>query len=306
MIGAVVQGDKILSRCKKKTGAEEGPEAVLSRIASVIKTVVKDAGLTADDFDGVSMAVPGPHDREKGIMVYTPNLGFRDFPIKELLEKKIGISVSLENDVNAGTYGEYKLGAGKGLDHVIGLFPGTGIGGGIVLNGRLFRGATGNAGEIGHMIIQADGALCGCGQHGCLEALASRTAISKEAVAAASAGKAPATFAQAGSNFKNYKSGVFAAAYKNNEKSIIDIVERSARYLGIGMANCVNIFNPQMFILGGGVVEKLGKKYVALAEKSMRAHALKHLSKDVTVVEAQLGDDAVFLGAAHLLLDEGK
>lgn len=304
MIGAVVQGERIVSRCKKKTGAEQGPEAVLSRIASVIKTVVKDAGLTAGDIEGISMAVPGPHDREKGIMVYTPNLGFRDFPIKELLGKKVGIAISLENDVNAGTYGEYKLGAGRGLKHVIGLFPGTGIGGGIVLNGRLYRGATGNAGEIGHMIIQADGALCGCGRHGCLEALASRTALSKEAVAAASAGKAPATFAVAGSDFKKYKSGVFAEAYKHNEKAIIDIVERSARYLGIGMANCVNIFNPELFILGGGVVEKLGKTYVDLAEKSMRAHALEHLSKEVKVVEAQLGDDAVLLGAAHLLLDE--
>ena len=304
MVAAVVQGEKILSRCKKKTGAEEGPEAVLDRIASVIKTVVKEAGLKAADIHGVCMAVPGPHDREKGIMVYTPNLGFRDFPIKKLLEKKVGITVNLENDVNAGTYGEFKLGAGKGSKHVIGLFPGTGIGGGIVLDGRLYRGATGNAGEIGHMIIQADGALCGCGQYGCLEALASRTAVTKEAVAAASAGKAPKTFANVGTEFKNYKSRVFADAYSNNEKPIIEIIERSARYLGIGMANCVNIFNPELFILGGGVVEKLGKPYVKLAEQSMRDHALKHLVKEVSVVEAQLEDDAVLLGAAHLLLDE--
>jgi len=306
MIGAVIQGERVLSRCKKKTGAEEGPEAVLRRITGVIKTVVKEAGLTAGDIEGVSMAVPGPHDREKGIMVYTPNLGFRDFPIKELLEKEVGITIHLENDVNSGTYGEYKLGAGKGYSHVIGLFPGTGIGGGIVLNGRLYRGATGNAGEIGHMIIQADGALCGCGQHGCLEALASRTALTKDTIAAASAGKAPKTYKIAGSDFKNYKSRVFAQAYKNNEQAVIEIIERSAWYMGIGMANCVNIFNPEVFVLGGGVVEKLGTKYVKLAEKSMRAHALEHLSKDVHVVEAQLEDDAVLLGAAHLLLDEGK
>ena len=303
MISAVVADGKILSRARAKTGAQHGPEEVLSKIISVIYESIEKAELKKDDISGICLAVPGPLDRDKGIMVYTPNLGFVDYPMKKNLEKVVGLPVLLENDVNAGTYGEYKQGSAKGYRHILSLFPGTGMGGAMILDGRLYRGASGNAGEMGHIIIDRSGPLCGCGNYGCLEAFSSRTGMAKEAVASASAGKSPEVYKNAGSDFKNYKSRVFAEFYHSDD-TIQKIVNRGAKYLGIGMANFVNIFNPEVIVLGGGVVEKLGRIYIEKAEKSMRKYALQALSKDVTVVEAALGDDAVILGAAHILFDE--
>ena len=303
MIGAVVKDGEVLSRCKNPTDPGEGPDAVFDKITATIEKAIAKADVPKKDIFGICLAVPGPLKRDKGIMAYTPNLGFVDFPMKAKLEKAVRIPVFLENDVNAGTYGEYRCGAAKGFRHIIALFPGTGIGGGIILDGRLYRGASGNAGELGHMIIQTGGALCGCGQYGCLEALASRTALSKDAVAAASAGKAPSVFERTGSDFSQYKSRVFADAYAADEAVIRRMIHKNAKYLGIGMANCINIFNPEVILLGGGLVEKLGEEYVMRAEQSMRKHALDTLVKDVSVVEAELGDDAVILGAAYILLD---
>jgi glucokinase len=210
----------------------------------------------------------------------------------------------LENDVNAGTYGELIAGAGKGYRHVIGLFPGTGLGGGLILDGRLFRGATGGAGEIGHMIIQVDGRRCGCGQYGCLEAMASRTALAKDLVALAATGGAPAIQKKAGSDFSRIKSGLIQSAWEDGEPAVVGLVDRAARHLGIGMANMVNVFNPQLIIIGGGLVEKLGAPYIQKAEQAMRDHAMARLVTIVEVKQAELGDDSTVIGAAALAREQ--
>lgn len=305
MIAALVTNElEIVERIKEKTHAQEGTEAVLKRIAATIRSVMEKSGVDREQVRGVGMAIPGPIDRKAGVILKTPNLGFENTPVREYLEKETGLKLVLENDVNAGTYGEYVRGAGRGFRELIGLFPGTGIGGGLILNGRLYRGATGNAGEIGHMIVKIDGPRCGCGQYGCLEALASRLSISKDAVALASSGNAPFTFKEAGTDIKNYKSRVFARAWKQNETAMVELIKRSARTLGIGMANCVNILNPEAIILGGGLVEKLGTPYIKEAADSMRAHGMKGMVEDVEVLAASLGDDAVFIGAAALAREE--
>ena len=303
MISAVLDRDlRILSREKKNTHASSGSEAVFERILATIRGSVNKAG--ASRLMGVGIASPGPLDVEKGIVLDTPNISFQNFPLRQRLEKELKVPVCLENDVSAGTFGEYKMGAARGFRHVVGIFPGTGIGGGIILDGKLFHGATGNAGEIGHMIIQTDGPLCGCGQFGCVESLASRTALSKDALALAAAGGAPTVFSAVGTDFAKVKSGVLGEAVKKGDKKIKGIIERSARFLGIAMANCVNILNPEAFILGGGLVEKLGRFYVQLAAKSMRVHSLPPLADNVKVLPAELGDDAVLLGAALLIQNQ--
>ncbi len=303
MLCAVFKGDEIVSRYKQETQAYEGTDKVVERIVETIEKGIKKASVSKDDVKGIGIAVPGPIDREKGVIVNTPNLGFYNYPFLKKLKKKFEAPTIIENDVSAGTYGELLQGAAKGYKHIIGVFPGTGIGGGIIVDGKLYRGASGNAGEVGHMIIQLEGPLCGCGQYGCLEAVASKTALSKDAVALAAAGKAPTIMDEAGTDFAKCKSKVFKKAMGDDE-AVTEIIERGAYLLGIGLANLVNIFNPEIIILGGGLVEKLGKKYTGLVEESMRNHAMPAISKDVTILEAELGDDAVVIGAAGAIREE--
>lgn len=287
-------------RAKKKVGKSRDNEAVLEKMREVISDALDDAGIGLSEVSAIGIVCPGPVDFENGIILETPNLGLDNFPIRDRLSDALGVPVFLENDVNAGTYGEYTAGAGRGFSHVVGLFPGTGLGGGLILDGRLYRGATGGAGEIGHMIIQVDGRRCGCGQDGCLEAMASRTAIAKDLVALAATGSAPVVYKKAGSDFSAIKSSVIEKAWREGGSVAVSIVERAARHLGIGMANCVNIFNPELIVIGGGLVEKLGAPYIEMAERAMRTHAMARLVSIVRVKQAELGDDSAVIGAAAL------
>ncbi len=304
MLSALVYEGNIVEKIKEKTKAEKGQEAVAQGIVETITETLKKGGVKKSECGGVCLAVPGPIDLRTGTLVKTPNLGFVDFPLVSMLKNHFPFPIFLENDVNAGTYGEFISGAARGYNHVIALFPGTGIGGGIILNGRLYRGASGNAGEIGHMIIQTEGPRCGCGQQGCLESLASRTAITKETIALTSSGKAPFTLKEASTDFKNYKSRVYEKALEKDERPVVEVIDRAAYFLGIGMANCVNIFNPELIILGGGLVEKLGDYFISRARESMKHHAMAALVEGVEVKPAELGDDAAVLGAAGIALEE--
>jgi glucokinase len=304
MLCAVFDGNEIISRYKQETMAQDGPDEVVVRIIETIREALKEADVDAKEVQGIGFAVPGPIDRKNGVIVNTPNLGFYNYPVIEKLKKEFSFPMILENDVSSGTFGELLQGAAKGYKHVIGVFPGTGVGGGIIIDGKIYHGASGNAGELGHMIIQLDGPLCGCGQYGCLEALASKTALSKDAVALSAAGKAPTIMKEAGTDFANFKSKVFKKAVGNEDKAIQKIVDRGAFMLGIGLANFVNIFNPELIILGGGLVEKLGDPYIKIAEKTMREHAMEALARDVTIETAKLGDDAVVIGAAGAIRQE--
>jgi glucokinase len=299
MIAAVVDRRlKIVSRSRERTGAEEGGEAVYGRVVEAIHAALNKA--KGRKLAAIGIAAPGPLDRKRGIVIETPNLGLRKFPMVERLRKEFGVPVLLENDVNAGVYGEYRAGAARGFSHAVGIFVGTGIGGGLVLDGRLYIGGTGNAGEIGHMIIQTDGPLCGCGQYGCVEALASRTAIAKDAAALAGSGASPAMLEAGGTDLKDIRSGALAQAIEKGDEGVRRVVERAARFVGIAMANCANLLAPEVIVLGGGLLEKLGSLFVREAERSMREHAMASLVSRTKVMLAQLGDDAVPIGAAAL------
>lgn len=304
--GALLEGTSIIQTKKKKTKAEEGVDAVVEQMIDVIESLLEKGDVSIEDIAGVAVAVPGMIDKKLGTILFTPNIGFNNFPLVKKLQNTFEVSILLENDVNAGTYGEFVAGAAKGADNVLGIFPGTGIGGGLIINGRLYRGSGGNAGEVGHMIIQTDGPLCNCGQYGCLEALASRTSISKDAVALAGSGKAPVIYEEAGTDFKNYKSKVFETAYLENDSKVVRVVERAAHFLGIGIANCINILNPEIVVIGGGLIERLGAFYLKSIEQSMEEHALPSALSSVKLVQAALGDDAALIGGAGLLMEEDK
>ncbi|MDA0840442.1 MAG: ROK family protein [Planctomycetota bacterium] len=290
----------ILATNRKKTRAVAGGEEVYQRIKDCIAELAGLPELKRRQLKGIGLGGPGILDSDTGVIVYTPNLHWENFPLGPRLNEDFSVPVCLENDVNMGLYGEFHFGAGKGFKHVIGLFPGTGIGGGLILNGELYRG-TGNAGELGHMTIQVDGPFGAESMRGTLEALASRLAIAKEAAVLAAQGEAPWLLQNAGTDICNIRSGSIAKSIQNGDKSIERIVRRAARYLGIAMGSLVNIFSPEAIILGGGLVEKLEDIYMEESVKAMKENSFTFMSKDVKVLAAALGDDAVVMGAGKLV-----
>ncbi|MFP4642804.1 MAG: ROK family protein [Spirochaetales bacterium] len=299
LCGAVAPDGTVLATEKKKTRAGGDPDQLVERMVKCVRACMTAAELEVDDVGVLGVAAPGPIDVENGILTETSNIGVSNFPLSARLQEELGFPVVLENDVNAGLYGEFMYGHAYGLSEVVGLFPGTGVGGAMILGGSLYRGAGGGAGELGHMVLQPGGPICGCGKRGCLETLASRGAIAREIALLVAIGRAPTVAALTGSDPSLMKSGVIAEAVSAGEQAVIEIVERSAWWLGLGMANCVNIFNPQAIVLGGGLVEKLGEHYIGIAERTMREQAMTFPARDVRVIPAILGDNAAIVGAAR-------
>ena len=305
MLAGVVGPDHhILGKTKRKTPSQSGPEAVYGDIVSTMDEVIAAAGKTRKDIGSVGMSVPGILNRKKGSIVRAPNLGFQDFPLVQRLEADFGFRVFLENDVNAGVWGEFIAGAAQGYHHVLGVFPGTGIGGGLIINGDLYAGAGGNAGEIGHMVLQLEGPLCGCGKRGHIEALASRTAMGKDAAGLIANGTLTGAYAENGADLKAISSKFFAQGLKEGNPHITAIIDRAADLLGTHIGGCLNLLNPELVLIGGGLVEKLGDYYLKRVEKAMRLSAWEFVAADAEVKAAVLGDDAGIIGAADLARKE--
>jgi glucokinase len=299
MLAAVLDEDfKTVETGKIRTPVAAGNKEALSAIVELVQDTISEAGLKKKDIQAVGVAVPGPINFEKGLVIELPNAGMRDFKLRDKLRDQLGVPVIIENDVNAGVYGEFVRGAAKDNKNVVGVFPGTGVGGGIIIDGNLYRGKHGRAGEIGHMIVAAGGPRCGCGKYGCLEAVASKTALAKELVHLAMTGDAPTVLENAGTDIANIKSSVVKKSIEAGEKGTMKAVERIAWYLGVGLGSTIDIFDPDLIVIGGGLVEKLGKTFLKPIEKSTRDHTMS--STDTPVVAAELEDDAVFIGVAAL------
>ncbi len=300
MLAGVLEDDNsVIARAKERTVAGSNDE-VLSQIVAVVDAALTEAAVKTKHIEALGIAVPGPIDMQAGVVLDTPNIGVRDFPLAEALRERYDLPVFLENDVNAGLWGEFVAGSAQGYRHVIGVFPGTGLGGGLILDGHLYRGKRGSAGEIGHMIVQTDGRACGCGGIGCLETVASKTAIARDLVMLAAAGKAATVTAAGGTDITAIKSKVIKKAYESDGEHVQEVVNRAAHFLGVGLANVVNIFDPEVIVVGGGLVERFGTSYLERAVRTMRDRAMPRLVEGVVVKEATLGDDAAIVGAADL------
>jgi glucokinase len=217
--------------------------------------------------------------------------------------KLTGIPVTLGNDVQTGLYGEHQFGAAKGYDNVIGIFMGTGIGGAMILNGHPYRGTSGSAGEIGHIKLDTKGPACGCGGRGCFESYAGRLAIAAEAAVLVARQQAPHLAREAGTDLRAIKSGALARAIRAGDDEIKDLIRAKARRVGFVMANLVTVINPDLVVLGGGVVEAMPSLISHEAEKVMRRHALGAAAKHVKVAVAKLGDHSIVMGAAKRVYD---
>jgi len=293
---------KVLGRCRKKSRSENNPnEKPEDRICRIVRQALEDAKITT--IRGIGVGSPGPLDPDTGVIIDTPNLGWKNFPLGQMLSKSFGVPTVVNNDVNLGTYGEWRFGDFKDAKNVIGVFPGTGIGGGLILNGALFHGFSGAAGEVGHMTIDVGGPYCGCGKRGCLEAVASRLAIASEVAALATRGDAPYILTNCGTDLANIRSGSLAKAIEAGDKLVEGVVRKAAYYVGIGLGNLINIMSPEAVVIGGGLVEAMPKLYLEECQRAVKEHAMPFLRKGVKVVCAKLGDDAVALGAAKLLVE---
>ena len=290
-----------LASAKAKTPVNAGAKAVQARIRETIREALKEAQVLPSALAGIGVGCPGVLDLDRGIILEAPNLGWKKpVALRALLSGWFHCRVVLANDVDAGTYGEWRCGAGKGARTLMGVFPGTGIGGGCVYEGRLLRGRTGSAMEIGHLPVRENGRLCGCGKRGCLEAQAGRLAISAEVAQAAFRGEAPYISANAGSDLKKLKSGLLARAIKAGDGPVERIVRDAMRLVGRGIGGAVNLLAPDVVVLGGGLIEALPRLALEEIRAGLKETAMASFLKQLKVREAELGDDATTLGAAAL------
>lgn len=282
------------------TRAAMGADAVVERIVQMIERVAAETmaatGANRDALLGVGIGAPGPLDREQGIVIITPNLGWRDFPLRDRVSQAVGLPATLDNDANCATLGEWWLGAAQGGRNVVGLTIGTGIGGGLILDGRLYHGASDVAGEIGHTTIDSTGRRCGCGNYGCLEAYASGPAIAERAREALAGGEPSAMPALVGSDLSRLTAALVYQAAREGDRLALEVVRETARLLGAGVANLLNIFNPDVVVLAGGVTQA-GDALFEPMRAEVRRRAFKPAVDACRIVPGALQGKAGVVGA---------
>ena len=250
---------------------------------------------------GVGIGSPGPLDTKTGVVLLTPNLGWTNYPLRDRLTQALGKPATLDNDANCAIFGEWWRGAARGADHVVGLTIGTGIGGGIVLSGAIYRGASDIAGEIGHMTIDAMGRRCKCGNYGCLEAYASGPAIAARAVEGIEAGVDTSLPRYVQGDMSKITAQVVYEAAHDGDDFALEVVKDTARFLGAGVANIINVFNPQVVVICGGVTLAGDRLFVPLRSEVKR-RAFKPAVDVCRIVPGELTGTAGVYGAAAVFI----
>ena len=305
----VKSSGRVLGREKTLSPRSGGPEPILQQIEQVIETLLEEHDLLADRerLKAIGIAIPGVVDPTKGHIVVTPNMELSDVAIGPRLESRFGVPVALGNDCNLGTLGEKWLGAARNAESVVGMLVGTGIGGGIVFGSKLWRGARESACEIGHTVIEIDGPECGCGNRGCLEALASRTAIEREIRRQVDAGRETVLTELLGGNLEIIRSSVLRKAMIDGDPLVTEVMNRASEVLGNACLTIRHLIDPEVIVLGGGVIDACSRFMMPVIERIVEADQLPGASEGGRVLVATLGDDAVLLGAvAQAKLHLGK
>lgn len=297
---------KCLGKVKMSTKPERGPEGVLERVARCVQEVVDECDLHTDNIKAVGIGAPGAIDPEEGRMIFAPNLKWEDVPLKKVLEKQLDLPVFAENDCNVCGLGVYETELDPKPRSMVGIFLGTGIGGGIVLDGKPWSGFNRTAGEIGHMVLEVNGPKCGCGNKGCFEALASRTALFRRIQTAVKDGQKTVLTDMLGPELTDMRSGDLRKALRRGDKFVEQIVEEAAEYTGIAVANVINFLNPEVIVLGGGVMDQLADDMMAIIIETAKDYALPGTAKGIEIIASKLGDDAGITGAAVLAKRESK
>src|SRR5437667_5271551 len=295
---------EIIASARKRTRAEKGQDFVAKRTIELTQAALSAANLPQDaSIITVGVGAAGQIDRKAGVVVDAPNLGVKNMQLADILGRQFGKPVRVGNDVEVAALGEHIYGSGQGFNNFVCLFVGTGIGSGIVQNGRLYPGLSGTAGEVGHIVIQAGGRICGCGARGCLEAYASRTAITKAIMAEIHHGRSsiltPYEPGLVKEGDKIIRSGVLADAIKHKDELVMEVMTEAANFLGYGLSSIMNFYNPDCIILGGGVIEAIDLLFETAVRRA-RTTALAASSKKTPIVRSKLGDFSGVVGAACL------
>lgn len=288
----------LLGTYKMSTKASRGPEGVIERIVRCVEDVIDECDLKKEQIKAVAVGAPGSVDSAKGTVLFAPNLEWKDVPLAVELAEVMKKPVFLENDCTVSMLGVQEVELKNEPANVVGIFVGTGVGGGLVIRGEIYRGATGCAGEIGHMVIDINGPKCGCGNRGCLEALASRNALFQRIRAAVKDGEETLLVEMLGKDLADMRSGDLRKVIRRGDKLVSRVVEEAAGYLGVAVSNIANLLGPQVIVLGGGVIEALQDEMMPRIIREAKEHAMPGALKDVRIVASSLGDHAGITGAA--------
>ena len=299
IMAAAVDGDgRILSRTFVLTAVDKGPAAVLDQMAGAAAQAAKEAGVALADIRAIGIGSPGPLDPDEGVIIFSPNLpGWDHVPMKRHIEKAVGKPVFLDNDCNVATLAEHGLGAARGVPNVVGLFLGTGIGGGVIIDHKLLRGFSKQAGELGHVVVDVNGPKCGCGQKGCIEALASRAAICRQVAHELKNGRKSVVKE---TDPRRMRTSLLAEALAARDDLVHDVMSRAMEHLGVAVASIAHVVSPEMIVIGGGIIEAMNDEMLGLVQQSAKRRALPLVMDNVKFVRGKLGEDAGVLGAAVL------
>lgn len=298
-IGVVDAEGRVVARDKRKTRAREGKDAVVDRMVSGIAEVCRDAGLKPGDLAGIGLGAPGAVDPATGVVLEAVNLRWKDVPIVEGLSARLGVPVVLENDVNAAIVGENRFGAGKGSRDLLGVWLGTGVGGGLILDGRLYHGALHTAGEFGHMTLFPGAMPASTSvEHNC-----SRTAIVRTIRQLIEADEASMIWDLVDGDLSAIRSRTLGAAYRAGDDLTCEVIHASADLLGIAIAGIVTLLSLPRVVLGGGLTEAIGEPLAQRVEASVRRHVFPDACRVVRVVPTMLADRAGIIGAALIARD---
>ncbi len=293
---------KIIRYEKTLTLADEGKKKLIQRIVMMGRKIQHDAGISRKEIKGIGMGVPGVLDLAQGVVKYSPNLpGWRNVPLKKELEEALDLKVVLDNDANAAAFGEKWLGAGKDKQHVVVYTLGTGVGGGIIIGGQLVHGSCDGAGEMGHTTIVPDGPQCVCGNHGCLETLVSGTGIARRARELIKAGRKSILLRMCDGNLSGLTAKLVFLGARKGDKLANEVVEQTGVYLGIAVANMINLLNPELIIIGGGV-SVAGDMLLRVIRQEAKKRAFKELYRCTKIVKATLSDRAGVFGAVGIAI----
>lgn len=301
ILGAILdEKDNITFKVKKKTRAEKGIEKIEERIVEVVGELIKESGTDKNEIAAIAAGAPGVINELTCELIYAPNLPWKNYDLKKVIEEKFDIPFYIGNDANLGMLGEWKYGIAAKKENVVGIFVGTGIGGGLIINNKLFTGKRHDAGELGHMILNTEGPYCNCGQRGCFEAYASKVAITKEIRNQIKRGR-KTVLKDLMDEHSVIKSKALKSAIEAKDSVAMEVMDNAIYYLAAGTGNLINIFSPDMVVLGGGVLESLGDYIMPLLKRYVKRFALPELLGGTEIVQSSLGDDAIIYGALAII-----
>ncbi|MEM7625984.1 MAG: ROK family protein [Planctomycetota bacterium] len=299
--GVVIDG-KIVVRDETKTKAAEGSDAVIKRLIKLCDKVTEQADLSRKDLGGLGIGAPGAIDMPHGVVIKAVNLGWKDFPLAKVLGDEMKLPVVVDNDVNVGAWGEHRAGAGQGFADLFAIFVGTGVGGGVILNDRIYHGACHTAGEVGHTLLNVDGGL----GRNTVENLASRTAVVDLLVQLIESGHKSIIPELVDGDLSRVRSKVLGQALKQEDPITVEVVQRAAAHIGATIANVVTLLSLPCVVVGGGATEALGKPWMKWIREAFDRHVFPAELRSCTIVPSELEDDAGLLGAALLAAESGK